>query len=121
MKIFWDPRTPIDFNPKAKSSQVKKTFESYLREALEADTQKAQNLDLALNLVEEILPILEKLSGDPISRSQAETLADVLAERARQLEELLSGLPEGPLRQTLSEAALLFGVEAEKLRKGYYV
>ncbi len=71
--------------------------------------------------MEEVLPLIERFAEDPSSRTQAETLAGLLEERARQLEALLREIPEGPIHRTLSEAALFLGVEAEKLRRGFYV
>ncbi|OAQ20398.1 hypothetical protein [Thermosulfurimonas dismutans] len=121
MKIFWDPNAPLDFTPGRKTGKVEKNFEVYFREALSRNEASREDFSQAVALVEEMLPLLDRLSEDPISRSQAETLADILSERARQLDELLSHLPEGPLRRTLSEAAILFGVEAEKLRRGFYI
>ena len=120
MRIFWDPNTPLDFVPGRKTGKVEKSFELYFREALSRKDGLGEDFSQAVSLVEEILPLLERLSEDPVSRTQAETLADLLSERAKQLEELLSHLPEGPLHSTLSEAALLFGVEAEKIRRGFY-
>ncbi len=121
MKIFWDPRLSPDFTPEKKTGKVEKGFESYLREALSANKGSDPSLTQALDLVEEVLPLLERFAQDPSSRAQAETLADILEERARVLESLLREIPEGPLRQGLSEAAIFFGVEAEKLRRGFYV
>ncbi|QJA06591.1 hypothetical protein FVE67_07185 [Thermosulfurimonas marina] len=119
MKIFWDPRTPIDFTPGRSQSKVEKSFEAHLREILSPG--KAPELERAFALVDEVFPLLERFAEDPLSRTQAETLAGLLEDRARELEALLSELPEGPVREAFSEAALFFGVEAEKLRKGFYV
>ncbi len=121
MKIFWDPHLPLDFTPGKRSGKVEKSFEAHLKEAL-AEAQGSQGpLSEAIDLVEEVLPLIERFSEDPSSRTQAETLAGILEQRARELEALLKEIPEGPVRQTLSEAALFLGVEAEKLRRGFYV
>ncbi len=120
MKVYWDPSIFHNFNAQKKTGQTESRFEAYLEEALNRGRQ-VEDFAPAVSLVEEMLPLLERLAQDPLSRSQAETLAGVLADRAQELEKLLKELPEGPLRETLSEAALFFGVEAEKLRKGFYV
>ncbi|MBX6422100.1 hypothetical protein [Thermosulfurimonas sp. F29] len=120
MKIFWDPRLPLDFTPGRDTRKVEKGFEAHLREALEGAGKSPEPLSRALDLVEEVLPLIEKFAEDPVSRTRAETLADLLEERARELESLLREIPQGPLHRTISEAALFFGVEAEKLRRGFY-
>ncbi|MFN3921786.1 MAG: hypothetical protein ACK4K4_05250 [Caldimicrobium sp.] len=109
------------------SKQGNKIFEDYLKSALlelesaeilkETEKEKvkylSERLDFSLNL-------LERLAKVPISNSTASTVGDFLITQALEMEKIAESLPEGALKNLFKESAFYIGIEAEKIRQGYY-
>jgi len=109
------------------SKEGNKVFEDYLRSALlelesaeilkEAEKEKVKFLSERLDFS---LDLLERIAKMPISPSTASTVGDFLLTQALEMEKIAESLPEGALKNLFKESAFYIGIEAEKIRQGYY-
>lgn len=109
------------------SKEGNKVFEDYLKSALlelesaeilkEAEKEKVKFLSERLDFS---LDLLERIAKMPISPSTASTVGDFLLTQALEMEKIAESLPEGALKNLFKESAFYIGIEAEKIRQGYY-
>ncbi len=109
------------------SKQGRQVFEDYLRNALlelekssflkEAERQKIKVLS---DKLEFSLHLLDRLAQGPINTSLSSTIGDFLLTQAFEMEKIAETLPEGALKNLFKESALYIGIEAEKVRQGFY-
>ncbi|MEZ0344456.1 MAG: hypothetical protein ABWJ99_06625 [Caldimicrobium sp.] len=128
MKI--DPQNFFNINfitPEAISKQGNKIFEDYLKSALleleKAELLKEEEREKIKFLHDKLtfsLELMDKIAKTPINQATSSTVGDFLLAQALEMEKIAETLPEGALRNLFKESALYIGIEAEKLRKGYY-
>lgn len=109
------------------SKQANTIFEEYLRNAIlelehsELLKEKThETLKLLSDQVRFSLELLEKISKMSITTSISSTVGDFLLSQAFELDKISDSLPDGALKNLFKESALYIGIEAEKIRKGYY-
>lgn len=129
MKI--DPKNFLDINfitPEAISKQGNKIFEDYLKSALleleKAELVKEQEREKIKFLQDKLifsLELMDKIAKIPINQATSQTIGDFLLREALEMEKIAETLPEGALKNLFKESALYLGIEAEKLRQGYYL
>lgn len=128
MKI--DSKIFTEFNfitPDAISKQGNKVFEDYLKSALleletsdlikEAEKAKIKFLSEKLDFS---LDLLDRIAKIPLNPATSSTVGDFLLAQALEMEKVAESLPEGALKNLYKESALYIGIEAEKIRQGYY-
>lgn len=110
------------------SKQGNKIFEEYLKSALlelnNAEILKEEEKEKIRLLSEKVhfsLDLLDKVTKGPVSYSTASTLGDFLLTQALEMEKIAESLSEGALKNLFKESVLYIGLEAEKLRQGYYL
>lgn len=109
------------------SKQDNKIFEDYLKEALlelekedllkKAEREKIQILQEKMAFS---LELLERIAKTPLNLATSSTVGDFLLSQALEMEKIAETLSEGALKSLFKESALYLGIEAEKLRRGYY-
>ncbi|MFN3406479.1 MAG: hypothetical protein ACK4UR_06045 [Caldimicrobium sp.] len=127
MKIEFNKVSNYFITEEAISKQGNKIFEDYLKSALleleradilkEAEREKVHYLSEKLDFS---LDLLDRIAKTPISQSAASTVGDFLLTQALEMEKIADTLPEGALKNLFKESAFYIGIEAEKLRQGYY-
>ncbi len=129
MKI--DPKilNQINFNIDSKSlnKNSEANFEDYLKVALEKlETQEflqksqEEKISYIYQKLEESSKILESLVEKGINYSTSETIGDYLLTQALEINKLLETLPESSLKNILKDWTFFIGVEAQKIREGFY-
>jgi len=109
------------------SKQGNKIFEDYLKSALleleradllkEAEKEKVRFLQEKLGFS---LDLMDKIARTPLNLATSSTVGDFLLSQALEIEKIAETLPEGAIKNLFKESALYLGIEAEKLRQGYY-
>ncbi|MFN3504999.1 MAG: hypothetical protein ACK4Y7_02150 [Caldimicrobium sp.] len=127
MRIEFNKVNNYFITEEAISKQGNKIFEDYLKSALleleradilkEAEREKVQYLSERLEFS---LDLLDRIAKTPITQSTASTVGDFLLSQALEMEKIAETLPEGALKNLFIESAFYIGIEAEKLRQGYY-
>lgn len=128
MKIDTKIQFELNFNiPSSISKQENKVFESYLKDALseleradllkQAEKEKLRYLSKKL---ESSLALLDRVTKSDLNFSTSVTIGDLLLSQAYEMEKIAETLPEGGLKSLFKESALYIGLEAEKLRNGFY-
>ncbi|QER41720.1 hypothetical protein F1847_02755 [Thermodesulfobacterium sp. TA1] len=128
MKIENKHLTVSNFTIKPEKTEERvKGFEEHLKIALselekEEFIQKTQEekTTLALNKLEETLAVLEHFINSPVSLSKAETVGDFLLSQALEIDKIVSSLPESFTKNFIKDWAFLLGVEAQKIKQGFY-
>ena len=123
-KIFLD----INFiTPETLSKQGNKIFEDYLKSALleleQAELLKEEEKEKIRFLHDKLtfsLELMDKIAKTPLNQATSSTVGDFLLSQALEMEKIAETLPEGALKNLFKESALYLGIEAEKLRQGYY-
>ncbi len=109
------------------AKQGNRIFEDYLKSALRElesaeilkDTEKAK-IKVLSDKLEFTLDLLERMAKTPVSESTASTVGDFLLTQAMEMEKIAETLPEGAIKNLFKESAFYIGIEAEKIRQGYY-
>ncbi|BAU23085.1 hypothetical protein THC_0693 [Caldimicrobium thiodismutans] len=128
MKIDSKIFTDINFiTPDAISKQGNRVFEDYLKSALleletsdlikETEKEKIKFLSEKLDFS---LDLLDRIAKIPLNSATSATVGDFLLAQAFEMEKVAESLPEGALKNLYKESALYIGIEAEKIRQGYY-
>lgn len=128
MKIDNNVQIGIQFpTSDAFTRQTEALFESYLRKAIleieQSEFLRKSERETLRFLTEQIsasLDLLERISRTTIDSSSSSTIGDFLLTQALELEKIANSLPEGALKNLFKESALYIGIEAEKIRRGYY-
>ena len=102
-------------------------FESYFKLALkEIETKElaAKEVETRVNLahdkISEALDVLQRFSKATPDFSSSQTIGDFLLTRAFEVDKLVSTLPESGLKSLLKELCVFLGVEAQKIKQGFY-
>lgn len=128
MKI--DPKFifPINFTTESViSKREKNLFEEYLKIAISEierkeileKTQK-ERLNLVCQKLEESSQILENLNKLELNEAASKTLGDFLIAQALELDKILETIPDSSLKNLLKEWTFFIGIEAQKIRQGFY-
>lgn len=128
MKI--DPKNFFNINfttPESFLKQENKIFEDYLKSALleleQAELLKEEEKEKIKFLQEKAafsFELMDKIAKIPINKATSFTVGDFLLAQALEMEKIAESLSEGALKNLFKEFALYIGIEAEKLRQGYY-
>jgi len=119
---------PINFTTKSiTSKRVKNLFEEYFKSALsEIETkellQKTQKekFNLIYQKLEESSELLEKLVNKELDGASSETIGDFLLSQALEVNKILETLPESFLTHFLKDWIFFIGIEAQKIKQGFY-
>lgn len=128
MKIEKNIHAMLNFTiSDAISKQSRTIFEDYLRNALleleKSEFLKKKEHETIRFISDQVLfslDLMEKISRIPLKSSISATVGDFLLSQAFELEKIADSLPDGSVKNLLKESALYIGIEAEKIRKGYY-
>lgn len=129
MKIDTKFHFELNFNTSGSiSKQENKVFEAYLKNALleleRADFLKQAEKEKLKYLSEKLdssLALLDRVTKLDLNFSTSATIGDLLLSQAYEMEKIAETLPEGGLKFLFKESALYIGLEAEKLRNGFYL
>ncbi len=129
MKIDFKTLYESNFNINISSSKkINSTFEEYLKIVLaQIKEEKNFSKDINSKKLEEILQkvrtsleVLESLAPEGLDTSSAETLGDFLLAQALEINQILNLLPEDSLKHLLKDITFFIGIEAQKIRQGFY-
>ncbi|MCS7279332.1 MAG: hypothetical protein NZ530_04660 [Thermodesulfobacteriaceae bacterium] len=128
MEIYFKTLLEGNFNTNIPSSKrVNSTFEEYLKIALaEIKEEKVskenywEKLGEILQKIEIGFQVLEASTIEGLSFSSSETLGDFLLSQALEIDKLLDNLPEEGSKNLFKELAFFIGIEAQKIKQGYY-
>ncbi|MCX7614087.1 MAG: hypothetical protein N2Z40_07735 [Caldimicrobium sp.] len=102
-------------------------FEEYFRNALleleKSDFLKHTEKEKIKYLSEKLdfsLDLLDRVARLELNPSASVTVGDFLLSQAFEIDKVAESLPDGGLKSLFKESALYIGIEAEKIRKGYY-
>ncbi len=119
---------PVNFTSEAVSSQRPSgAFEEYFKIALSElekkeileKTQK-ERLNLIYQKLEESSSLLENLSNIDLNEASSQTIGDFLLAQALEMNKILETLPESSLKNLLKDWVFFVGVEAQKIKQGFY-
>lgn len=128
MEIYFKTLLESNFNTNISSSKrVNSTFEEHLKIALaEIKEEKVsqenywEKLREILQKIEIGFQVLEASTIEGLSFSSSETLGDFLLSQALEIDKLLDNLPEEGSKTLFKELAFFIGIEAQKIKQGYY-
>ncbi len=119
---------PLNFTTESITSKRKKElFEEYFKTALSElekkelleRTQK-ERLNLIYQKLEESSSLLENLSNIDLNEASSQTIGDFLLAQALEMNKILETLPESSLKNLLKDWVFFVGVEAQKIKQGFY-
>jgi len=129
MKIDSKSLEQLNFIPQSQTinKPSSNAFENYFKIALkELELQEffQKSLNEKLNLIyqklEESSRVLENLPNLNINHSISETIGDFLLAQALEVNKLLEALPDSSLKNFLKDWTFFIGVEAQKIKQGFY-
>ena len=119
---------PINFTTKSIiSKRVKNLFEEYFKLALSEiekkellqKTQK-ERFNLVYQKLEESSELLEKLMNKELDGASSETIGDFLLSQALEVNKILETLPKSSFTNFLKDWVFFIGIEAQKIKQGFY-
>ncbi|MDF2953307.1 MAG: hypothetical protein OD816_000552 [Thermodesulfobacterium sp.] len=119
---------PVNFTTESVTSKGEKSlFEEYFKLALSEiekkefleKTQK-ERFNLIYKKLEESFQLLEKIMSMELNEASSKTLGDFLLAQALEINRLLETFPESSLKNLLKEGTFFVGVEAQKIKQGFY-
>jgi predicted Zn-dependent peptidase len=128
MKIYSKFIFPIDFTTESVTSKRKKNlFEEYFKIALSEiekkelleKTQK-ERINLVYQKLEKSFEILENITNLELNEASSETIGDFILAQALEINKILETLPESSLKNLLKDWAFFVGIEAQKIKQGFY-
>lgn len=128
MKIESKIFSPINFTTESITSKKgKNLFEEYLKISLsEIETKEIlekpqeERFNLIYNKLEQSFQLLENFINVELNEASSETVGDFLLAQALEINKLLDTFPESSLKNTLKESVFFLGVEAQKIKQGFY-
>jgi len=129
MKIDSKSLEQLNFIPQSQTinKPSSNAFENYFKIALkELELQEffQKSLNEKLNLIyqklEESSRVLENLPNLNINHSISETIGDFLLAQALEVNKLLEAIPDSSLKDFLKDWTFFIGVEAQKIKQGFY-
>ncbi len=113
--------------PEQKIKKVDSSFEEYFKTALkELDTrefqkrQEYERVKIIAQKLEDVYRILEKLEKKELDFSSSQTIGDFLMAKAFEVEKMSDYINDEPIRKIFKEWAFFIGIEAQKLKQGFY-
>ncbi|MCD6547861.1 MAG: hypothetical protein J7K10_00125 [Thermodesulfobacterium sp.] len=119
---------PVNFTTESVTSKGEKSlFEEYFKLALSEiekkefleKTQK-ERFNLIYKKLEKSFQLLEKIMSMELNEASSKTLGDFLLAQALEINRLLETFPESSLKNLLKEGTFFVGVEAQKIKQGFY-
>jgi len=119
---------PVNFTTESTTSKREKSlFEEYFKLALSEiekkelleKTQK-ERFDLVYKKLEESFQLLEKIMNMELNEASSKTVGDFLLAQALEINKLLETFPKSSLKNLLKESTFFVGVEAQKIKQGFY-
>ncbi|MBO8143392.1 MAG: hypothetical protein H0Z16_02245 [Thermodesulfobacterium sp.] len=119
---------PVNFTTESVTSKGEKSlFEEYFKLALSEiekkefleKTQK-ERFNLIYKKLEKSFQLLEKIMSMELNEASSKTVGDFLLAQALEINRLLETFPESSLKNLLKEGTFFVGVEAQKIKQGFY-
>ena len=119
---------PVNFTTESTTSKREKSlFEEYFKLALSEiekkefleKTQK-ERFNLIYKKLEKSFQLLEKIMSMELNEASSKTVGDFLLAQALEINRLLETFPESSLKNLLKEGTFFVGVEAQKIKQGFY-
>jgi len=118
----------VNFTPKSQTSKgINNIFEKYLKLAISEIEAKEilqksekERIDLVYEKLKEGFHILEKVSQYGLDNTSSETIGDFLLSQALEINKILKTFHEGSLKDLFNEWTFFLGVEAQKIKQGFY-
>jgi predicted Zn-dependent peptidase len=128
MKIYSKFIFPIDFTTESVTSKREKNlFEEYFKIALSEiekkelleKTQK-ERINLVYQKLEKSFEILENITNLELNEASSETIGDFILAQALEINKILETLPDSSLKNLLKDWTFFIGIEAQKIKQGFY-
>ncbi|AEH23117.1 hypothetical protein TOPB45_1023 [Thermodesulfobacterium geofontis OPF15] len=128
MKIYSKFIFPINFTTESITSKSgKNLFEEYLKVALSeiekkellGKTQK-ERINLVYQKLEKSFEILENITNLELNEASSETIGDFILAQALEINKILETLPDSSLKNLLKDWTFFIGIEAQKIKQGFY-
>jgi len=128
MKIYSKFIFPINFTTESITSKSgKNLFEEYLKVALSeiekkellGKTQK-ERINLIYQKLEKSFEILENITNLELNEASSETIGDFILAQALEINKILETLPDSSLKNLLKDWTFFIGIEAQKIKQGFY-
>jgi hypothetical protein len=128
MKIYSKFIFPINFTTESITSKSgKNLFEEYLKIALSEiekkelleKTQK-ERINLVYQKLEKSFEILENITNLELNEASSETIGDFILAQALEINKILETLPDSSLKNLLKDWTFFIGIEAQKIKQGFY-
>jgi predicted Zn-dependent peptidase len=128
MKVYPKFIFPINFTTDSITSKSgKNLFEEYLKVALSEiekkelleKTQK-ERINLVYQKLEKSFEILENITNLELNEASSETIGDFILAQALEINKILETLPDSSLKNLLKDWTFFIGIEAQKIKQGFY-
>ena len=128
MKVYSKFIFPINFTTDSITSKSgKNLFEEYLKVALSEiekkelleKTQK-ERINLVYQKLEKSFEILEIITNLELNEASSETIGDFILAQALEINKILETLPDSSLKNLLKDWTFFIGIEAQKIKQGFY-
>jgi len=128
MKIYSKFIFPINFTTESITSKSgKNLFEEYLKVALSEiekkelleKTQK-ERINLVYQKLKKSFEILENITNLELNEASSETIGDFILAQALEINKILETLPDSSLKNLLKDWTFFIGIEAQKIKQGFY-
>jgi len=128
MKVYSKFIFPINFTTESITSKSgKNLFEEYLKVALSEiekkelleKTQK-ERINLVYQKLEKSFEILENITNLELNEASSETIGDFILAQALEINKILETLPDSSLKNLLKDWTFFIGIEAQKIKQGFY-
>ncbi|PMP64953.1 MAG: hypothetical protein C0190_07310 [Thermodesulfobacterium geofontis] len=119
---------PINFTAESVTSKRGESlFEEYFKAILSEiekkefleKTQK-ERFNLVYQKLEESSKLLESIINKELDATSSETIGDFILAQALEINKILDTLPESSLKSFLKDWTFFIGIEAQKIKQGFY-
>jgi len=128
MKIYSKFIFPINFTTESVTLKSgKNLFEEYFKIALSEiekkelleKTQK-ERFNLVYQKLEKSFEVLENITNLELNEASSETIGDFILAQALEINKILETLPDSSLKNLLKDLVFFVGIEAQKIKQGFY-
>uniref|UniRef100_A0A7V5XHT9 Uncharacterized protein n=1 Tax=Thermodesulfobacterium geofontis TaxID=1295609 RepID=A0A7V5XHT9_9BACT len=128
MKIYSKFIFPINFTTESVTLKSgKNLFEEYFKIALSEiekkelleKTQK-ERFNLVYQKLEKSFEVLENITNLELNEASSETIGDFILAQALEINKILETLPDSFLKNLLKDLVFFVGIEAQKIKQGFY-
>lgn len=128
MKIYSKFIFPINFTTESVTLKSgKNLFEEYFKVALSEiekkelleKTQK-ERFNLVYQKLEKSFEVLENITNLELNEASSETIGDFILAQALEINKILETLPDSSLKNLLKDLVFFVGIEAQKIKQGFY-